>query len=152
MSSGTKILGENRKARHNYLIEDTLECGIVLEGTEVKSIRASQFAFNDAYAQIENSELWLRSFHITAYKHGTFENHIPDRPRKLLAHKTEIDKLRRKSDEKGYTLVPLQIHLKKGFIKILIGLGKGKKLYDKRETIKDRDEKRDRDRDLRIKA
>lgn len=152
MSDAVKVLGENRKARHNYHIEDTLECGIVLVGTEVKSIRAGHFAFNDAYAQIENGELWLRSFHITAFKQGTFSNHLPDQPRKLLAHREQIDKLRRKTDEKGYTLVPLQLHLKKGHVKVLIGLGKGKKLFDKRETIKERDEKRDRDRDLRLKA
>ena len=152
MSSGIKVLGENRKARHNYTIEDTLECGLELVGTEVKSIRAGQFAFNDAYAQIEGTELWLKSLHITAYKHGTFENHVPDRSRKLLAHREEIEKLRRKTEEKGYTLLPLQIHLKKGFVKILIGLGKGKKLYDKRESIREKDEKRDRDRDLRLKG
>lgn len=151
MSDGIKVLGENRKARHNYSIEDTLECGIELVGTEVKSLRANQFSFNDAYAQFENGELWLRGFHITPYKHGTFENHLPDRPRKLLAHREELAKLRRKTDEKGYALIPLQIHLKKGFVKVLLGLGKGKKLYDKRNSIREKDEKRDRDRDLRLK-
>ncbi len=141
-----KILGENRKAYHLYFVHDKIECGMVLLGTEVKSIRGGQFAFNEAYAQVEKGELFLLNFHISPFFKGTTHNHEPLRKRKLLAHKQEIHKLERQSREKGFTLIPLQLYLKKGRIKLLLGLCKGKQLHDKRESIKERDMKRDLER------
>lgn len=138
-----KVLGENRKAYHLYFIEDRLECGIALVGTEVKSLRGGQFSFNDAYAQVENGELFLLNFHITPFFKGTTNNHPPLRKRKLLAHKAEIQRLGRQSREKGFTLIPLQVYLKKGKVKVLLGVCKGKKLHDKRQSIKERDLQRE---------
>lgn len=138
-----KVLGENRKAYHLYFVEDRLECGIALVGTEVKSLRGGQFSFNDAYAQVENGELFLLNFHITPFFKGTTNNHSPLRKRKLLAHKAEIQRLGRQSREKGFTLIPLQVYLKKGKVKVLLGICKGKKLHDKRQSIKERDLQRE---------
>lgn len=146
---GTKSLAVNKKARFNYEIDERMECGIALQGTEVKSMKMGRFSFSDAYARIENDELWLVGFHISPYAQGNLFNHDPDRNRKLLAHKQEIERLRRKIDERGYTLVPTKFYLKHGIVKIELGLGKGKKLFDKRNTIKQRDEKRETDRELR---
>lgn len=143
------VLAENRKARHLYFIEETMECGIVLAGTEVKSIRSRHFSFTDAHAYIKEGELWLAKLHITPYEFGNIHNHNPDRLRKLLAHKEEIEKLRKKVDERGYTLVPVKFYLKKGRVKVALGLAKGKKLHDKRESIKQRDLKREQDRNSR---
>ncbi|MDR3200875.1 MAG: SsrA-binding protein SmpB [Spirochaetales bacterium] len=145
-----KILADNRKARFNYTIDENLECGIVLQGTEVKSIKTGQFSFADAYARILNGELWLIGFHITPYDHGNLFNHAVERERKLLVHKQEIKKLSRKVDDKGFTLIPLKVYLKKGRVKIDLGLCKGKKMYDKRESIKDRDLRRETERDFKI--
>ncbi|MDR1933673.1 MAG: SsrA-binding protein SmpB [Spirochaetales bacterium] len=145
-----KILADNRKARFNYTIDENLECGIVLQGTEVKSMKAGQFSFADAYAKIQEGELWLTGFHITPYDHGNLFNHTAERERKLLVHRQEIKKLSRKVDEKGFTLVPLKVYLKKGRVKIELGLCKGKKMYDKRENIKDRDLRRETERNFRI--
>lgn len=144
-----KKLGENKKARFNYHIEDTLECGIALTGTEVKSLKAGKFSFGDAYVRIQNNQLWLVGLHITPYSFGTIENHEPTRKRKLLAHAREITQLRRKTEERGYTLVPLKVYIKNGLIKIEIGIAKGKKLHDKRAVIKERDVKRDLARELK---
>lgn len=144
-----KILARNKKAKFNFSIEESLECGIVLVGTEVKSIKAGKFSFSDSYVRIKNKQLELVGFHISQYPMGTHENHEPDQTRKLLAHKKEIKKLTRKTDEKGFTLFPLLVYLKKGRIKIEIGVGKGKKLYDKRQTIKDRDLKKAAEREIR---
>lgn len=141
-----KILGDNRKAYHLYFVHDKIECGIVLLGTEVKSIRGNHFAFNEAYAQVEKGELFLINFHVSPFYKGTTNNHEPLRKRKLLVHKQEIHKLERQSREKGFTLIPLQLYLKKGRIKLLLGLCKGKQLHDKRESIKERDMKRDLER------
>ncbi|MBN1524332.1 MAG: SsrA-binding protein SmpB [Spirochaetales bacterium] len=149
--TGEKVLAVNKKARFNYEIVDVLECGIALVGTEVKSMRNGQFTFTDAYAKIENNELWLVGLHITAYKFGNQFNHEPTRTRKLLAHKQEIKRLRRKTDEKGLTLVPLRFYLKNGIIKVEIGTCKGKRTVDKRHDIKERDVKRDMDRDFKGK-
>ncbi len=137
-----KKLPYNRKARFNYDIQDKLECGMVLTGTEVKAIREGRFNYTDSYVRIINGELWLISFHISEYKQGNLFNHIPERKRKLLAHKQEIKRLQRKVDEKGCTLVPLAVYFKNGKIKMEIGVGQGKKLHDKRKSIKERDEKR----------
>ena len=149
-SEGMKILADNRKARHEYTIEDSLEVGIVLVGTEVKSLRAAKFAFNDAHGQIKNGEVWLHSLQISPYDFASSQNHEPLRPRKLLLHRAEIQKLSRKVDERGYTLIPLKFYLKNGKVKILLGLCRGKKLHDKRASIKDRDIKRDMARESRL--
>ena len=146
---GVKVLGDNRRARYEYAIDETIECGIELQGTEVKSIKGGQFSFRDSYARIENGELWLLSFHVTPYAFGNIYNHDPDRPRKLLAHKDEIEHLRRKVEEKGLTLIPLRFYLKRGFVKVAVGVARGKKLYDKREDIKKRDQRRDTEREMR---
>ncbi len=146
---GIKVLGDNRRARFEYSIDETLECGIELQGTEVKSIKGGQFSFRDSYAKIENDELWLVSFHITPYAFGNIHNHDPDRLRKLLVHKEQIKHLRRKVDEKGLTLIPLRFYLKRGLVKVAVGVARGKKMYDKREDIKKRDQRRDAEREMR---
>lgn len=145
MSKNVKIIAQNRKAGFNYFIEESLECGISLQGTEVKSVKSGNISFSDSFAEIINGELWMRNFYIAEYKFSSIFNHDTTRKKKLLVHKNEIKKLQKKIDEKGYTLVPLNVYLKNGRAKITLGVCKGKKLYDKRETIK----QRDNDRDLR---
>ena len=135
---------ENKKVRFDYFIEDTYECGIALEGTEVKSVKNGNISFPDSFAEIQNGEVWLKNFHISEYPYSSIFNHNPDRPKKLLLHKEEIKKLQRKIDQKGYTLSPVSFYLKNGNVKVSLGVCKGKKAFDKRETIK----KRDVDRDL----
>ena len=147
--SGVKILATNRQARFNYQVEENLDCGVVLAGTEVKSMKAGQFSFSDAYGRIRDNELWLIGFHISPYEHSGSFNHEPDRERKLLVHKQEISRLRRKVDERGYTMIPMKVYLKKGLVKIELGICRGKKLFDKRQAIKNRDQKRDVERELR---
>ena len=141
-----RVLSTNRKARHNYHISDTCEAGIVLTGTEVKSMRDNHFSLDESFADIERGEVWLQKMRIEPYKHGNQFNHEPVRPRKLLLHKEEIKRLTGKLAETGYTLVPLDAHLRRGRIKIKLGLGKGKAHQDKREDIKKRDAKREADR------
>ena len=136
----------NRKANHDYFIKDTYECGIVLQGTEIKSIRKGNVNINDSYARIKNNEVFLTNMYIGKYEEGNRFNHDERRTRKLLLHKNEIKKLKEKVDREGYSLVPLKAYLVKNRVKILLGLGKGKKLYDKRETIKERDLKREAQR------
>ncbi len=148
-SGEIKILAKNKKARFLYYVDESMECGIALKGTEVKSMRNAMFSFTDTYARIENEELLLVSFHISPYNFGNLFNHDPDRIRKLLVHKSEIKKLRRKVDQKGFTLIPLKFYLKRGIIKMELGICKGKDLKDKRNTIKDRDSKRDSAREMR---
>jgi SsrA-binding protein len=143
----TKVVATNKKARHNYHIDDEYEAGIVLAGTEVKAIREGRVSFKDSYADIKRGEVFLRQLHISPYKFAYNANHESMRTRKLLLHSYEIKKLVGKIKEQGYTLVPLKIYFKNDKIKVLLGLGKGKKLYDKRETIKQRDVKRDMDRE-----
>ncbi|MBN2652131.1 MAG: SsrA-binding protein SmpB [Spirochaetales bacterium] len=147
--SGIKILAENRKARFNYEILDSYEAGIALVGTEVKSVRAGKISFADSYADIFNREVFLIGLRISPYDHGNIFNHEPDRKKKLLLHKEEIHKMKRSIDEKGLTLVPLKFYLKKGLVKVEIGVCKGKKLHDKRESIKEKDQKRDTDREMK---
>jgi len=142
----SNVLGENRKARFNYTISESLECGIALQGTEVKSFKASKFSFPDAFVEIRNHELFIKNLHVTPYDFGNIHNHDPERIRKLLAHKQEIKKLERKITEKGFTLIPLKFYLVKGRVKVEVGVCKGKKQYDKRNTIKDRDLTRDAER------
>jgi SsrA-binding protein len=145
---GNRTLADNRKARFNYIVEEKIECGIELRGTEVKSMKTARFSFSDAYARIKDEELWLVGFHISPYPFGGLYNHDPDRVRKLLVHRQEINRLSRKSNERGYTLVPLTFYLKKGIVKLELGVCLGKKSYDKRETIKKRDQMRDTQREL----
>jgi SsrA-binding protein len=142
-----KIIATNKKARHNYQIDSEYEAGIVLVGSEVKSIREGRVSFQDAYADIKNGEMFLRQLHISPYKYAYYSNHETHRTRKLLLHGYEIKKLWSKIKERGYTLIPLKIYFKNNKIKVLIGLGRGKKLYDKRQSIKQKDIKRDLDRD-----
>lgn len=142
----TKIISENRKARFNYFIVDEFEVGIVLLGTEVKSLRTGLAHLKDAYAQIKNGEVFVYQMHIGAYPFAHYGNHNPQRPRKLLLHKSEIKRLYGKVNEKGFSLIPLKLYFKKGKAKMTLALAKGKRKYDKRETIRRRDEKRDFDR------
>ncbi|MBN2510676.1 MAG: SsrA-binding protein SmpB [Spirochaetales bacterium] len=146
-----KKLPENRKARFHYTILETLECGLVLMGTEVKSMREGRFNYSDSYIRIIDGELIMVGFHISEYKQGNLFNHDPDRNRKLLAHKQEIKRLARKVDEKGYTLVPLNAYFKNGKLKMTIGICQGKKIHDKRASIKDRTEKRAIERSFKQK-
>ncbi len=134
----------NRSARFEYHIDDKYVAGLVLTGTEVKSLREGRASFNDSYCYFHKGELWIKSLHIAEYSHGTYHNHEPLRERKLLLNKKELKKLESKLKEKGYTIVPLNIFFNdKGLAKIEIGLGKGKKMHDKRETIKARDSERE---------
>lgn len=143
----TKLIVTNKKGRHNYHIDDEYEAGIVLTGSEVKAIREGRVSFKDSYADIKRGEVFLRQLHISPYAFAYNANHETLRTRKLLLHNYEIKKLIGKIKEQGYTLVPLKIYFKNDKIKILLGLGKGKKLYDKRESIKQRDVKREMDRE-----
>lgn len=133
------LFQKNKKAFFNYEIVDVLECGIVLEGTEVKSIRAGKFSFGDAFVRIKGNEIFLVGMHISLYVFGNIHNHDPLRERKLLASSQEIKLLKRKVEEKGFTLVPTALYGKKNLIKVEIGLARGKKLHDKRNAIKERD-------------
>jgi SsrA-binding protein len=139
---------KNRQAYHEYFIDAKYEAGMVLLGTEVKSLKAGRASFNDSYCLIHKGEVWLKSFHIAEYSHGTVNNHDPLRDRKLLLEKREIRKIEAKLKEKGYTLVPLAIFFKERLAKIEIGLAKGKKLHDKRESIKQKDVQREMKRYL----
>jgi SsrA-binding protein len=140
----------NRSAFHEYFVEDKYDAGMVLTGTEVKSLRAGRASFNDSYCYFHKGELWIKSLHIAEYSHGTVNNHDPLRERKLLLQKRELKKMEAKMKEKGYTIVPLRIFFnEKGLAKLEIGLGKGKKLHDKRETIKNRDVEREMKRYLK---
>ena len=144
-----KVVAQNKKARHDYFIEDTIEAGIVLSGTEVKSIRLGKSNLKDCYANIENGEMFLYGMHISPYEQGNIFNKDPLRVRKLLLHRSEIHRLLGLIQQKGLTLVPLQMYLKRGRVKIALGVAKGKKLYDKRGDIAERDAKREIDRKLK---
>ncbi|MEM8639653.1 MAG: SsrA-binding protein SmpB [Cyanobacteria bacterium P01_G01_bin.54] len=147
---GSKTISDNRKARFRYEILETFEAGLVLVGTEVKSIRAGKVNMGDGFGQIRNGEAWLHNVHISPYEaSGQYFNHEPRRIRKLLLHKKEISKLIGKLEEKGLTLVPLKLYFKRGIVKVQLGLGKGKKLHDKRETVKQRQDQRDMQRALK---
>jgi SsrA-binding protein len=143
MSKGAlKVVATNRKARHDYIIEDIFEAGIALTGSEIKSVRAGQVNLRDSYATVRQGELWLVNAHISAYKQASYQNHDPLRERKLLLHRREINRLAGKLQEKGLTLVPLKLYLKDSWAKVELGLGRGKKLYDKRQSLKERDDRR----------
>ena len=142
-----KVIVTNRKARHNYEITSSLEAGLVLQGSEVKSLRAGKASLVDAYGRIRNGELWIIGMHIAQYKEATFANHEPTRDRKLLLHKQEIKKIKRKVEEKGITLVPLKLYFKNNIAKLELGIARGKRKYDKKVTIAERDAKRDAQRE-----
>jgi SsrA-binding protein len=137
-----RVIANNRKARHDYTILDTEEAGIVLTGTEIKSLRAGQVSLREGYVTIRNGELWLLNVHISAYEQAGMWSHDPLRPRKLLMHRRQIDRLQTMLQERGYTIVPLKLYLKGKVAKIEIGLAKGKRQYDKRSAIAARDEDR----------
>ena len=143
------MIAVNRKARHDYHIQESLEAGIVLKGSEIKSIRAGKVNLSNAYARPENGELWLYNCHIASYDAASYNTHEPIRPRKLLLHRKEIDILASKVVQKGLTLVPLKLYIKHGVAKVELGVAKGKKVYDKREAIARRDAEREMDRALK---
>lgn len=140
---GEKLICNNKKAYHNYFVEEKFEAGLVLTGTEVKSLRMGKANLNDSFAQVRSGEAYLNNLHISPYEFGNRSNHDMDRARKLLLHKKEIVKLFSKIREQGYTLIPLRLYFKNGIVKAELGLAKGKKLYDKREDLKEKDHKRD---------
>ncbi|AZU63899.1 SsrA-binding protein SmpB [Neobacillus mesonae] len=144
-----KVVAQNKKATHDYFIEETYEAGIVLQGTEIKSIRAGRVNLKDSYVRIQNGEADLFGMHISPYEQGNRYNHDPLRTRKLLLHKKEINKLYGEAKESGYALIPLKLYLKNGFCKVLIGLARGKKNYDKREDLKKKEAKREIERAFR---
>lgn len=152
MPKGVKVIAQNRKARHEYFIEDTYECGLVLFGTEVKSIRAGRVNLKDSYCIVKNGEIFVHGMHVSPYEQGNIYNKDPFRDRKLLMHRREIDRLHGLSQAQGMSLIPLQLYLKDGLIKMELAVAKGKKLYDKRHDIADRDSKREMERSLKDKS
>ena len=145
---GRRVVAQNKKARHDYFVEETLEAGMVLTGTEVKSLRAGRASLVDGYASIKNDEIWLHNVHIPEYTQGTWTNHAPRRTRKLLLRKEEISKLIGKTKEGGRTIVPLSLYFKNGYAKVEIALATGKKNYDKRQSLAERDAKRETQREM----
>lgn len=151
MPKGVKVIAQNRKARHEYFIEDTYECGLVLFGTEVKSIRAGKVNLKDSYCFVKSGEIFVHGMHVSPYEQGNIYNKDPFRDRKLLLHRREIDRLHGLSQAQGMSLIPLQLYLKDGLIKMELAVAKGKKLYDKRHDIADRDSKREMERTMKDK-
>ena len=145
-NNAVKTIATNRKARHDYHIDDTFEAGMALTGTEIKSIRAGRVSLRDSYATVKDGELWLQNAHIAQYDQGTYANHEPRRPRKLLMHRREINRIAGKLLEKGFTLVPLRLYLKNNLAKVELGLARGKKQYDKRAALRQRETRREIDR------
>lgn len=143
---GRKLIAQNKKARHDYLILDTYEAGLVLMGTEVKSLRQGRASLVDGFVQLDGNEAWLHNVHVPEYSQGTWTNHSARRKRKLLLHRDEIDKLEAKSQETGHTIVPLALYFKDGRAKVEIALAKGKKEYDKRQTLREKQDRREADR------
>ncbi|MFC4609369.1 SsrA-binding protein SmpB [Streptomyces maoxianensis] len=143
---GRKLIAQNKKARHDYHIIDTYECGLVLTGTEVKSLRQGRASLVDGFVQIDDHEAWLHNVHVPEYTQGTWTNHSARRKRKLLMHRAEIDKLASKTQETGHTIVPLVLYFKDGRAKVEIALAKGKKEYDKRQTLREKQDRRETDR------
>ena len=144
-----KVVAQNKKANHDFYIEDTIEAGIVLQGTEIKSVRKSKVQLKDAFVRIRNNEAWISNMNISHYEQGNRFNHEPLRSRKLLLHKKQIKELIGLSKRDGFSIIPLKMYLKDGFAKVLIGMGKGKKTYDKREDLKNKEAKRDMARALK---
>jgi len=149
MSEAVKIIASNRKARHEYHIDEKLEAGLVLTGTEVKSLREGRVNLQDAYCTVAEGEMVMVNCHISPYSHGNLSNHDPLRPRKLLMRRREIDRWRKAAEQKGYTIVPLKLYFRRGYAKVEIGLARGKKLYDKRADLSERETKRRLDRAMR---
>ncbi|MCD2402455.1 SsrA-binding protein SmpB [Borreliella burgdorferi] len=145
------LLLENKKAKFNYFIEEKISCGIVLKGTEVKSIKAKKLSFNNSFTSIKKEELWLENLHVSKYKEGNIFNHDELRPRKLLIKKRELQRLKKFKEKEGYTLIPISFYLKKSIIKVEVGICKGKKLYDKREILKQKSIKKDLSREIKYK-
>ncbi|MER7759266.1 SsrA-binding protein SmpB [Streptomyces sp. NPDC097619] len=143
---GRKLIAQNKKARHDYTILDTYECGLVLTGTEVKSLRQGRASLVDGFVQIDGHEAWLHQVHVPEYTQGTWTNHSARRKRKLLMHRAEIDKLESKAQETGHTIVPLALYFKDGRAKVEIALAKGKKEYDKRQTLREKQDTRETSR------
>ena len=150
MADSIKLIAQNKKAHHDYFIEETYECGIELVGTEVKSMRQGGVNLKDSYANVKDGEVFVYNMHVSPYEKGNIFNKDPLRPKKLLLHKKEIQKLIGKIAEKGYTLVPVEVYLKEGLVKVQIALAKGKKLYDKRQDIAKKDMKREAQRDFKV--
>lgn len=146
-----KLIANNKKAYHDYFIEEKYETGIVLHGTEVKSLRMGQCSIKEAFIRIENGEMWVYGMHISPYEKGNIMNKDPLRVRKLLLHKKEIDKILGKTKEKGITIVPLKVYFKGSLVKVEVGLAKGKKLYDKRDDIAKKDQRREAERDFKVR-
>lgn len=144
-----RVLTSNRRAFHEYHILESIEAGLVLTGTEIKSIRDGKATISEAYARFDHGELWLVGSHVPPYTHGNRANHEPDRPRKLLVHRRELSRLREAIEQKGLTLIPLRLHLKSGLAKLDVGIARGKKLYDKRDADAERQSRRDVERALR---
>lgn len=148
---GRKLVASNRKARHDYLIEDVYEAGIVLSGTEVKALRAGRASLVDGFATIDGDEMWLQGVHIPEYSQGTWTNHAPRRKRKLLLHRGEIDRIAADTREKGKTLVPLSLYFSDGRAKVEIAVARGKREYDKRQTLRERQDRREADRAMSVR-
>ncbi|RSL30745.1 SsrA-binding protein SmpB [Salibacterium salarium] len=144
-----RVLAQNRKARHDFFIEETFEAGLVLKGTEIKAIRAGKINIKDSFAKVDNGEMQLHNAHVSHYEQGNQFNHEPLRTRKLLLHRREINQLIGKSQQSGYSIIPLKVYIKHGVAKVLIGLARGKKKYDKRQALKEKDAKREMDRAVR---
>lgn len=147
---GRKVVATNRRARHDYAVERTVEAGLVLTGTEVKALRAGRATLTDGFVSIEHGEAWLEGVHIPEYAQGTWTNHAPRRRRKLLLHRAEIDKLAAGVQEKGHTIVPLQLYFSGGRAKIEIGLARGKREYDKRQALRERQDRREAERAMGV--
>ena len=150
-TDGIKLIANNKKARHDYFVEDSFEAGIVLHGTEVKSLRQGHCSIKESFVDIDNEEVFIHQMHISPYEKGNIFNKDPLRVRKLLLHKSEINKLIGKTKEKGMAIVPLKVYFKGSLVKVEIGLAKGKKLYDKRQDIAKKDQKREAERDFKMK-
>ena len=148
---GSRLIANNKKAYHDYFIEETYEAGIALHGTEVKSLRMCKCSIKESFIRIENEEVYIYGMHISPYEKGNIFNKDPLRVKKLLLHKAEIRKLRAKIAEKGYTLVPLKVYFNNSLVKVEIGLAKGKKLYDKRQDIAKKDQRREAERDFKVR-
>jgi SsrA-binding protein len=148
--AGDRVIATNRRARHDYEILETLEVGLVLRGTEVKSLREGLVNFKDSFATVRNGEVWLRGCHISPYSHGTDANHDPERDRKLLLHGREISRLAGRVAERGLTLVPLRLYFKDGRAKLELGLAKGRQLHDKRSALREREVRREMDKAARV--
>lgn len=147
----SKLIANNKKARHDYFLEETYEAGIALHGTEVKSLRMGKCSIKESFIRIENGEMMIYGMHVSPYEKGNIFNKDPMRPKKLLMHRAEIRKLQGKLAEQGYTLVPVQIYFKGGLVKVQVALAKGKKLYDKRQDIAKKDQRREAEREFKVK-